>query len=265
MQLRQMFVHPMKSARGIAFERAFAGSLGLLHDREWLLATPDGQQITARAYPQLVRVQIDLIPGGILLRYPDKAPIFAMTTVYTRPHFAQVWKDGFDACHGDERVDTWFQSLLGIDCRLLWLGAQSQRAFKGGPDKMSFADGYPYLLVNQTSLDDLNRQLAKPVSLRHFRPNLVVNADYPWVEDEWQVIRIGEVEFDVMKPCTRCVLTTVDPDTGVKDADGEPLRTLVRTRRLEEGVCFGMNLRARNQGILELGAPVEVLQERYAF
>ncbi|WP_047249858.1 MOSC domain-containing protein [Chromobacterium subtsugae] len=265
MQLTGMFVHPLKSTRGIAFERAFAGKLGLLHDREWILTTPDGDQITARSHPQLVRVGVELMPGGILLHYEGKAPIFAMATAYTGPHRAQVWKDEFQAWHGDQRLDAWFADIVGQECRLLWLGAQSGRAFKGGAEKMSFADGYPFLLVNQASLDDLNRQLQRPVTLRHFRPNLVIDGDYPWMEDEWQVIRIGEVEFDVMKPCTRCVLTTVDPDTGSKDADGEPLRTLVRTRRLEEGVCFGMNLRARNEGMLEIGAPLEVLQERYSF
>ena len=265
MQLTGMFVHPLKSTRGIAFERAFAGKLGLLHDREWILTTPDGDQITARSHPQLVRVGVELMPGGILLHYEGKAPIFAMATVYTRPHRAQVWKEEFQAWHGDERLDAWFADILGQDCRLLWLGAPSGRPFKDGEGTMSFADGYPFLLVNQASLDDLNRQLQRPVTLRHFRPNLVIDGDYPWMEDEWQVIRIGEVEFDVMKPCTRCVLTTVDPDTGGKDADGEPLRTLVRTRRLEEGVCFGMNLRARNEGMLDIGAPLEVLQERYSF
>ncbi|MCD4483627.1 MOSC domain-containing protein [Chromobacterium vaccinii] len=265
MHLSAMFVHPVKSCRGIAFDRAYAGKLGLLHDREWLLVSPDGQQITARTHPQLVTVRAELLPGGVLLHRAGKPPIFAMATAYTRPHPAQVWKDGFQAWHGDERVDAWFADVLGCECRLLWLGAQSNRPFKGGPETMSFADGYPFLLVNQASLDDLNRQLPEPVTLRHFRPNLVVSGAYPWEEDDWQVIRIGELEFDVMKPCARCVLTTVDPDLGEKRADGEPLQTLVRTRRLDEGVCFGMNLRARNEGVLELDAPVEVLEQRYSF
>ncbi|POZ61181.1 MOSC domain-containing protein [Chromobacterium alticapitis] len=264
MQLSAMFVHPLKSARGIASTRAFAGKLGLLHDREWLLTTPDGKQITARTHPQLLRVRVELMPGGILLHYPEQAPIFAMTTVYTRPHPAQVWQDGFQAWHGDERLDAWFTTIAGVECRLLWLGAQSQRPFLDG-ESMSFADGYPFLLINQASLDELNQQLPAPASLRNFRPNLVIAGAYPWQEDEWRVIRIGDLVFDVMKPCTRCVLTTMDPELGIKRADGEPLQTLVRTRRFDEGVCFGMNLRARSEGMLELGAPVEVLEQRYSF
>ncbi|AUH52677.1 MOSC domain-containing protein [Chromobacterium sp. ATCC 53434] len=265
MQLTAMFVHPLKSTRGIAFDRAYAGPLGLLHDREWLLATPDGNQITARSHPQLLRVAVELLPGGLLLRYPGKPSICALATAFQRPHPAQVWKDSFEAWHGDERLDAWFADIVGCDCRLLWLGARSNRAFKHGADGMSFADGYPFLLVNQASLDDLNRQLEQPVALRNFRPNLVVSGDYPWMEDEWKAIRIGDIEFEVMKPCTRCVLTTVDPELGEKRADGEPLRTLVRTRRLDEGVCFGVNLRARNAGMLTLGAPLEIVEERYSF
>ncbi|MEJ8676758.1 MOSC domain-containing protein [Chromobacterium amazonense] len=264
MQLISLFVHPLKSTRGIATTRAYAGKLGLLHDREWLIASPDGKQITARTHPHLLRLKVELLPGGILLHYPDKSPIFAMTAVYTQAHPAQVWKDSFAACHGDARVDAWLSDIVGADCRLLWLGAESQRPYPDS-NKMSFADGHPYLLVNQASLDALNRELHQPVSLRHFRPNLVVDGDYPWVEDEWQRIRIGEVEFEITGPCTRCVLTTVDPQSGEKDPGGEPLQTLVRTRRLDEGVCFGVNLRACNEGILTLGDPAEIVSERYSF
>ena len=130
---------------------------------------------------------------------------------------------------------------------------------------MSFADGYPYLLVNQASLDALNDELDQPVSLRHFRPNLVVSGEYAWEEDDWKVIQIGDVVFDVAKPCSRCVLTTVDPDTGIKSSEQQPLRTLVSIRTLPEGVCFGVNLVPRNEGALELGAEFRVLESRYEF
>ncbi|OWY41125.1 molybdenum cofactor biosysynthesis protein [Xenophilus sp. AP218F] len=265
MQLTEMFAHPMKSARGVAFSRAYAASQGLLHDREWLLATPDGQQITARSHPQLLRVQPALIPGGVLFQHPERAPIFAMSTVYTRAHPAVVWKDGFDARHGDPRVDDWFSQLLGLSCRLLWLGPSSNRRQKSCDAPLSFADGAPYLLISQASLEALNLELAAPVTARHFRPNLVIDGEYAWEEDEWQVIRIGEVVFDVVRLCTRCSLTTVDPDTGLRSADQEPLQTLVRTRTLEAGVCFGINLAARNEGVLNRRDPVEVLESRYQF
>lgn len=265
MQLVEMFVHPLKSCRGISYSRAYASKQGLLHDREWLLAGDNGRFFTARSHPQLVRVEVDLIPGGALFKYPGKPPILAMSTQYQQEAAATVWKDSFTAYHGDRAVDHWFSELLGEPCQLLWLGMQSQRRLKDSEHAMSFADGYPYLLVNQASLDALNDELDQPVSLRHFRPNLVVSGEYAWEEDDWKVIQIGDVVFDVAKPCSRCVLTTVDPDTGIKSSEQQPLRTLVSIRTLPEGVCFGVNLVPRNEGALELGAEFRVLESRYEF
>ena len=126
--------------------------------------------------------------------------------------------------------------------------------------QLGFADGYPYLLVGQGSLDTLNARLAQPVTARHFRPNLVVADTQPYEEDDWTVIQIGEVVFDVVKPCTRCILTTVNPATGIAAADGEPMTTLMRDRLFDDGVHFGQNLVPRNTGTLAVGMPVEVLE-----
>lgn len=265
MQLSHMFVHPMKSARGIAYSRAYASRQGLLHDREWLLVTSEGKFLTARAYPRMLLVEMDLIPGGMLLKAPGQTPIMAMTQVYQHPLTTAVWDDAFTALHGDPQVDTWFSHYMGVNCQLLWLGMKSARTLRNTDTPMSFADGYPYLLVNQASLDALNQELSQAVGLRHFRPNLVVSGALPYEEDDWKVIRIGNIVFDVAKPCTRCQMTTADPETGEFSATNEPMRTLIRTRQLAEGICFGINLVARNEGILDLGAEVEVIESRYDF
>ena len=154
---------------------------------------------------------------------------------------------------------------MGTACRLLWLGMHSSRTLQSAQTPMSFADGYPYLLVNQASLDTLNQELRKPVTVQHFRPNLVVSGALPYEEDDWKVIQIGDIVFDVAKPCTRCQMITTDPVSAVVDADNEPMRTLSKTRQLAEGICFGVNLVARNEGILELGAPMQVLESKYEF
>ena len=265
MQLASMFVHPLKSTRGIAYHRAYASWQGLLHDREWLLADETGRFITARDYPQLVNVQCSLIPGAILFQAAGHPSVAALTTQFDTPCATTVWKDQFTAYHGSATVDDWFSRYLGIPCRLLWLGRRSQRKQKTIDQGLSFADGYPYLLVNQGSLDELNSQLAKPATTRHFRPNLVVEGALPYEEDDWKVVRIGSIVFDVAKPCTRCTLTTVNPDNGTPSTDSEPLATLIKTRQLPEGICFGVNLVPRSEGMLQLGDPVEVLELRYTF
>ncbi|NWK77370.1 MOSC domain-containing protein [Aquitalea sp. LB_tupeE] len=265
MKLTQMFVHPMKSARGIAYDRAFASTQGLLHDREWLLSTADGQFLTARQHPRMLQITTALIPGGLLLGAPGRSPVLAMTQVYKQKVAATVWRANFTAWHGDEHVDAWLSDYLGIACRLLWLGMHSTRLLEGAATPMSFADGYPYLLVNQASLDALNQDLRKPVTVQHFRPNLLVTGGLPYEEDDWKVIQIGDIVFEVAKPCTRCQMITTDPISAEVDADNEPMLTLSKTRQQAEGICFGVNLVARNEGILEIGAPVQVLESRYAF
>jgi uncharacterized protein YcbX len=126
-------------------------------------------------------------------------------------------------------------------------------------DRVSLADAFPLLLVSQAALDQLNAKLAQPVPMLRFRPNLVVAGTQPHAEDDWRRIRIGAIEFDVVKACTRCVFTTVDFERGERDPTGEPLRTLTTYRRTAEGVTFGQNLIPRGTGTLRAGDPIEVL------
>ena len=229
------------------------------------MVSENGQFMTARGFPQMVRIEIDLIPGAALFKYPGQPPILALPTMYSREVETTVWGDTFLAYHGDTRVDNWFSAALGTPCKLLWLGKNASRLQKDLEQGLSFADGYPYLLVNQASLTALNQQLTTAVGIRNFRPNLVINGDYAYEEDEWKRIRIGEVTFEITKPCSRCILTTVDPETGVKSQDGEPLKTLIKSRQLPEGICFGVNMRACNEGIVQIGDSLEVLETNIVF
>jgi hypothetical protein len=265
MHLTDIFVHPLKSGRGVRFSRAFAGYSGFLHDREWLVVDADGKFITARTHPKLVCVRGELLPGAIQFSCQGMPAIIALPGMFNAQVETQVWDDDFIAYHGDERLDRWFGTLLDCKCRLLWLGQRPTRRQKGNDNPLSFADGYPYLLASETSLAELNGNLAKPVTMRHFRPNLVISGAGAYEEDEWKRIRIGKVEFELPKLCSRCVLTTVDPDHGSKDPDGEPLKTLIRTRQLPEGICFGVNMVAQNEGIVAVGDEVEVLETHYTF
>jgi len=126
---------------------------------------------------------------------------------------------------------------------------------------LSFADGFPYLLVNDASLRDLQQRCPAGVQVEQFRPNIVVSGATAWEEDSWKVIRIGEVIFDVAKPCSRCIFTTVSPEKGQKHPSGEPLATLQTFRTAPDNgdVDFGLNLIARNSGVIRVGDDVEIL------
>jgi uncharacterized protein YcbX len=126
-------------------------------------------------------------------------------------------------------------------------------------DEVSFADGAPLLLISQASLQDLNSRLQVPVEMRRFRPNLVVSAAAPYAEDDWRRLAVGEAEFAVAWSCARCIMTTVDPDTGVKDPGGEPLNTLRGYRRVGPGVLFGQNLLPRKFGAVRVGDRVRII------
>lgn len=162
---------------------------------------------------------------------------------------------------GDEAA-AWLSRFLEMECRLVFFPEDEIRqvdpTYARSGDRTAFSDGFPVLLISQASLDDLNRRLKTPVAMRRFRPNLVVSGCEPFAEDGWKQIRVGEVTFRVVKPCSRCVIPNIDPDTAEKSA--EPTRTLSGFRRRENKIFFGQNLIADGMGKLELGMPVEVLE-----
>ncbi|WP_354623177.1 MOSC domain-containing protein [Psychromonas sp. MME2] len=176
---------------------------------------------------------------------------------------AQIWSDHVQAQHCNVRYDQWFSEYLQQPCQLLFFSEQTRRLVKNRETSVSFADGYPLLLVNQASVEQLNARLQKPVTALHFRPNIVVKGDFPFVEDSWARIKIGEVEFEVSKPCSRCPFTNVDPKTG-HSADNEPLATLSTFRYHQGDIDFGQNLIPLNSGMIRAGDEVKVLATQAA-
>lgn len=264
MHLDQLIVYPLKSAMGLPQMHAKASAIGLDGDRCWMVARPDGQFLTGRQHPVLTQLKVLPAAKGVILAAEGRAELYVECAALTVPIATTVWKQQFEARTGHTQADAWLSELLGGECRLLYLGEHTGRQHAILPDQpLSFADGYPYLLIGQASLADLNFRLAKQglaqVSMRQFRPNLVVAGAEAYAEDQWRKIRIGEVIFESVKPCTRCVFTTVDPDSGLLASNQQPLRTLADYRRFEIGVCFGHNLIARNTGRLHIGDDVEIL------
>ncbi|MDR9830068.1 YcbX family protein [Vibrio sp. FNV 38] len=260
--LSGIHVYPIKSIRGIDVSSAWVEKQGLAFDRRLMVASNEGVMVTARKFPQLVLVKAALTAKGLVLSYPDKACLHLNYTEFTmNPTEAIVWSDAFTAYTVDERANEWFSELLEVDVELLYTGESSQRVREKLGHNVSFADGYPLLIISQASLDHLNERSIESHKMAQFRPNIVVSGTDPFAEDCWKRFRIGHVEFEVMKPCERCILTTVETSTGAKRANREPLNTLAKFRANEFGqVFFGQNVRALNEGIIEVGDLVEVLE-----
>lgn len=261
--LTTIHVYPIKSCAALAPAEARVETRGLAGDRRWMVTDAAGKFLTARQHPRLTLIRAQADGDGLALSAPDMPPLHLAAAAQPRIE-ATVWKSTVLAQPAVAAADAWVSAFLGLPARFVHMDADGVRAVSpdyGRPgDEVSFADGYPLLLISQAALDALNEKLAQPVPMLRFRPNLVVAGTAPHAEDAWKRIRVGAVEFDVVKPCTRCVLTTVDFERGAFDPSGEPLRTLTTYRRTPKGVTFGQNLIPRSRGVVRVGDAIEVLE-----
>ncbi len=260
--LSQVNVYPVKSVAGISLSTAWVEKQGLMFDRRFMLALADGSMVTARKYPDMVNIKSTLTPDGLIFTVKGKPSLTIRYSEFKMQEApATVWNDNFIAYTTTDEADDWFSNIMGQRVELLFTGQQSNRVREKFGHNVSFADGYPLLIISQGSLDELNRRSPEQHSMDQFRTNLVVSGTEPFAEDSWKRIRIGEVEFEALKPCERCIMTTVDIEKGQYRPTKEPLRTLSQFRANERGgVFFGQNLVAKNEGMIRAGDKVEVLE-----
>ncbi len=266
MKVTELNIYPVKSTRRIALTESEVLPRGLPWDRRWMLVDADGRFLTARQYPALARVDTALGETALRVSVDGREPLqIPLTPPAAQTTSVTIWRDRCQAMPVGAGADRWFSDYLGVSCRLVQMTDELVRPvnpdYGRAADEVSFADGFPMLLISEASLADLNRRLPAAVPMQRFRPNLVVDGDRAYGEDGWRLIRVGTVEFEGVKNCSRCVFTTIDPRSGVKDPGGEPLRTLASYRRREGGgVYFGQNLIPRGRGTIRLGDRVEVLE-----
>lgn len=266
MQLSALYRYPLKSARGESLVQARLDPLGLAGDRRWMLVeAATGRFLSQRQLPQMARLQARLQGSELVLAAPGMPELTVALPAADAPlRSVSVWDDSLQVPDAGEAAAGWLSDWLGRPCRLVQVPEQRARQvelpYAQPGDRVGFADGFPFLLIGQASLDDLCARVGRPLEMERFRPNLVVSGSEPYAEDRWKRIRIGHVEFRVAKPCSRCAIPTLDPLTGARSPDHEPIATLKRYRRGEGGVLFGQNLIADGVGELALGMPVEVLE-----
>lgn len=261
--LSRLFIHPVKSMRGIGLTHAFADISGMAFDRIFMVTEPDGTFITARQFPAMVRFTPAILHDGLHLTAPDGSSAlirFADFAKQATP--TEVWGNHFTAHIAPDSINQWLSPFFKRDVQLRWLGDNlTRRVKRHDAVPLSFADGFPYLLTNEASLRDVQKRCPASVKMEQFRPNLVVTGAQAWDEDTWKTVRIGEVVFDVVKPCSRCIFTTISPERGQKHPAGEPLHTLQSFRTAQDNgdVDFGQNLIPRNSGVVRIGDEVEIL------
>ncbi|UZE97726.1 MOSC domain-containing protein [Alkalimarinus alittae] len=262
MQLASINKYPVKSLKGVPLASTIVDDFGIQNDRRWMLIDDKGVFITQRKYPLLGTISVE--DQGVALRFcaSGGAELKVSAARFSEHVDTVVWGDAVGALKAEPSVSDWFSSLLGVRVNLVYMPNSSfrqvDRQYADYKQRVSFADGYPFLLTTEASLLELNERLDSPVMMSRFRPNLVVSGCDAYEEDRWKRIRVGEIEFEIVKPCSRCIMTTIDEST--LKYGKEPLKTLAGYRRNEYGVCFGQNLVHKNLGTLDVGAKVEILE-----
>ncbi|MDX1655846.1 MAG: MOSC N-terminal beta barrel domain-containing protein, partial [Candidatus Competibacteraceae bacterium] len=234
LRISALYHYPVKSCAGIPLDRAQVTPYGLERDRHWMVVDGQGGFLSQRRLPKMALIRPEIVSGGLVLHAPDMEPCSVPAQGAALPLEVQIWGDQVTALDTGDHSARWLEDYLGVECRLAALGPDLHRPvdphFDHWDSEVIFADGFPLLLISQSSLEDLNARLDRPLPMERFRPNIVVSGCRPYAEDDWKTVRLGEILVHPVKPCARCAITTVDQQRG-EVAGKEPLRTLAGYRR----------------------------------
>ena len=266
MQLSRIFIYPIKAMSGIALNSVNLEERGMHLDRRWMLVNEDNRFISQREVAPLALLKIEIEESHLKVLWQDDSVMIPFDeSKYPGQAKVTIWNDEVEALIASESLNSWFSRQLGVPCKLAYQGKNSKRltSSKYVPSQeVSFADGYPFLMISEESLDLLNQKLKHPVEMSRFRPNLVIKGAYPHVEDDYQYYKIKGVNFKAVKPCARCNVITINQSDATKGT--EPLKTLATYRKTGNNITFGHNLLLENQGhsIIKTGDEVECLNKK---
>jgi MOSC domain-containing protein len=269
MIVSQVHIYPVKSCGGIALDAAEVGARGFVNDRLWMLVDPDGDFLTQREQARMALIQPTLDSGCLRLSAPGMNDFDLPLDQAGRRVAVSIWHDaGVGAVDQGDLAADWFSTVLSIDCRLVRMADDTvrqvdQQYAPRAADQVGFADAFPFLVISEESLADLNTRLDEPLPMNRFRPNIVMRgADEPYAEDSWRAIQIGGVTLDLPKACGRCAITTTNQTTAARGK--EPLKTLATYRQgPKSSPLFGQNAVQRAAGgTICVGTAVEVIAYR---
>jgi uncharacterized protein len=250
LRLSEIWIYPIKSLGGIRLKSAKVFEKGLQYDRRWMLVDENGGFLTQRVLPQMSLFKLSIENDEIVVTkkqpaiQPDTIRLKVNSVAEGKTLQVKIWDDEVTAIEVKTELSEWFSQQMGFACKLVSFPEKNPRpvdaSYKVNDENVSLADAYPFLIIGQSSLDDLNTRLQMPVPMNRFRPNFVFTGGDAYEEDTWRNFKIGNNRFIGVKPCGRCVLTTVNQDTAEKGI--EPLFTLSTYRKQNNKVNFGQNL-----------------------
>ena len=271
MFLSEINIYPIKSLGGISLKNSVVENRGLQFDRRWMLVNEKNSFLTQRDFPQMATIGVEITADGLAVSSENKTLEITFQPDTNEMASVKIWSSRCRAQIYGEKINDWFSGILQTNCKLVLMPEQSVRKVNyfyavHREDAVSFADGYPILIAGENSLADLNSRLDPPVPMNRFRPNFVVSGAEAFAEDGWKQIKIGTTIFHVVKPCGRCVITTIDQTSGEKHGI-EPLKTLasyrIPKRSIKKKILFGQNLIAENTGeVLNVGDKIEIVETK---
>jgi uncharacterized protein YcbX len=260
-----LFVYPLKSARSVACSRVRVTATGFEHDRQWMLINAHGVFLSQRTHPQLARIVPQVDAAELVLHATGLAPLRLQGPCTGERRSVRVHQDVCVGLDEGAAAAEWASRAVGEPVRLVRVPLPSERranpAFAGAvPAPMGFADGFPVLVCNQASLEDLNTRLPQTISMERFRPNVVLEELPAWAEDRIDTLTIGEVTLRLVKPCTRCTIPSIDQQTGEASTDPVPVLRQFRFSKTLRGVSFGENavIVSGSESVIERGARCRV-------
>ncbi len=271
--ISQLAIYPVKSCAQINVTSAVIDSFGLQWDRRWMLVNEKGKFLSQRLLPRMCLIEPQLTDSGLLLQAPAMPTCEINTVDNNSAVEVNVWGDICQAIDCGDTAANWLSTFLEKKCRLVYFPQDEVRQvdldYANQGDKTAFSDGFPFLLLSEASLADLNRRIQQAdatqptLEMRRFRPNIVVSGCEAFAEDSWSKIQIGETILRIVKPCSRCVIPSIDPNTGIRGI--EPTQTL---KTFRQGACgrndtklyFGQNVIAESPGTFEVGMRLKILE-----
>lgn len=246
LQLTQLWVYPIKSLQGISLQESEVDHLGLKWDRRWMIVDEENECITQRNHPFLNQFKTTFTSNGLQVvnQSNDESISFRLDEHSEVKRLVKIWDDECLCYEVSQKTSQWFTRQLGVKCHFVFFPNEEKRLVNKkhvlSNELTSLTDGYPYLIISEGSMNDLNSKLDKPISVQRFRPNFVYNNQTQFHEDKLKEFSIGDVVFKAVKPCDRCIVTTIDL-TSSKPGK-EPLKTLSTYRKVNNKILFGQNL-----------------------
>lgn len=263
----ELYIYPIKSLGGIALNAATLTDRGFEYDRRWMLVDGNDQFLSQREVTAMALLKVQLTASGLLVQnssQPGAEFLIPFEPATNESLTVTVWSNHCKAYRVSNEADAWFSKQLGLPCKLVYMPASTHRLvdsrYAHHKEITSFSDGYPLLVISQASLDDLNSRLATPVPMNRFRPNIVFTGGTAFQEDSMKEFEINGITLFSVKPCARCIMTTINQQTGEKAK--EPLKTLSSYRMKNNKIYFGQNLLYRGTGVISIGDTITIHEQK---